>query len=112
MRLAYSAADVTVMTSAQENLPNSIMESLACGTPVVAFNVGGVPHLVEHQTNGYIAQPLSVADLSAGLLFVLSDKDRWQKLSEKARHKIESEFSSDRIAQRYMGLYGQLLSGS
>ena len=43
MRLAYSAADVTVMASAQENLPNSIMESLACGTPVVAFNVGGVP---------------------------------------------------------------------
>ena len=49
MRLAYSAADVTVMASAQENLPNSIMESFACGTPVVAFNVGGIPHLVEHQ---------------------------------------------------------------
>ena len=76
MRLAYSAADVTVMVSAQENLPNSIMESLACGTPVVAFNVGGVPHLVEHQVNGYLAQPFSIDDLSAGLSFVLSDEER------------------------------------
>ena len=111
MRLAYSAADVTVMASAQENLPNSIMESFACGTPVVAFDVGGIPHLVEHQENGYLAQPFSIEDLTAGLSFVLSDEDRWRRLSGKARGKIESDFSANQIAKQYLTLYGQLLSG-
>ncbi len=110
MRLVYSAADVTVMASAQENLPNSIMESLACGTPVVAFNVGGIPHLVEHQANGYLAQPFSIDDLSDGLSFVLSDEDRWCRLSDRARSKIESEFNAGKIARQYMTLYEQLLS--
>jgi glycosyltransferase involved in cell wall biosynthesis len=110
MRLAYSAADVTVMASAQENLPNSVMESLACGTPVVAFNVGGVPHLVEHQVNGYLAQPFSIDGLSAGLSFVLSDEERWRRLSDRARGKIEREFNADKIAQRYQALYEQLLN--
>ena len=110
MRLVYSAADVTVMASAQENLPNSIMESLACGTPVVAFNIGGVPNLVEHQVNGYLAQPFSTDDLSAGLLFVLSDEDRWRRLSYRARNKIENEFNVDKIARQYRMLYEQLLS--
>lgn len=110
MRLTYSAADVTVMASAQENLPNAIMESLACGTPVVAFKVGGIPHLVEHQANGYLAQPFSIDDLSAGLSFVLSDEDRWRGLSGRARNKIESEFNADKIARQYLTLYEQLLS--
>jgi glycosyltransferase involved in cell wall biosynthesis len=109
MRLVYSAANVTVMASAHENLPNSIMESLACGTPVVAFNIGGVPHLVEHQANGYLAQPFSIDDLSAGMSFVLSDEERWRRLSNRARDKIEREFSADKIAQRYQALYEQLL---
>jgi len=110
MRLAYSAADVTVMASAQENLPNSIMESLACGTPVVAFNVGGVQHLVEHQVNGYLAQPFSIDGLSAGMSFVLSDEERWRRLSDRARDKIVRDFNADEIAQRYQALYEQLLS--
>lgn len=112
MRLAYSAADVTVVASAQENLPNSIMESMACGTPVVAFNVGGIPHLVEHMNNGYLAQPFSPEDLAGGLSFVLSDENRWRRLSELARHKIECEFNVHHIARQYLKLYDQLLRGS
>lgn len=112
MRLAYSAADVTAVASEQENLPNSIMESLACGTPVVAFNVGGVPHLVEHRENGYLALPFSIDDFSAGLSFVLSDEDRWHRLSERAHGKITCDFNHNKIAQQYLTLYGQLLSGS
>ena len=98
------------MASAQENQPNSIMESLACGTPVVAFNVGGVPHLIEHQVNGYLAQPFSVDDLSAGLSYVLSDADRWRRLSGRAHDMIEREFNAHHIAQQYLTLYEQLLS--
>jgi len=110
MRLAYSAADVTVMASAQENLPNSIMESLACGTPVVAFNVGGVSHLVEHQENGFLAKPFSVEDMSIGISFVLSDENRWKRLSARAGSKIENEFSIHKIAQQYVMLYKRLLN--
>ncbi len=110
MRLAYSAADVTVMASAQENLPNSIMESLACGTPVVAFNVGGVSHLVEHQENGFLAKPFSVDDMSIGISFVLSDENRWKRLSARACSKIENEFSIHNIAQQYVMLYKRLLN--
>jgi glycosyltransferase involved in cell wall biosynthesis len=79
---------------------------------VVAFDVGGIPHLVEHQVNGYLAQPFSIEDLTAGLSFVLSDEDRWRRLSGKACDKIASQFSANQIAKQYLTLYGQLLSGS
>lgn len=110
MRLVYSAADVTVMASAQENLPNSVMESLACGTPVVAFNVGGVSHLIEHQENGFLAKPFSIEEMSVGISFVLSDENRWRRLSARAGRKIENEFGIHRVAQQYVTLYKRLLN--
>jgi glycosyltransferase involved in cell wall biosynthesis len=53
LSLIYSSADVFVAPSIQDNLPNTVMESLACGTPCVAFNIGGMPEMIEHQKNGY-----------------------------------------------------------
>ncbi len=106
---AYSAADVTVLPSIQENLPNAIMESMACGTPVVAFGVGGIPQLVEHGTTGYVARPEDSADLAAGLNSILSDPERQAGMGRKARLKIEREFTSAVTARRYLSLYEQLL---
>jgi glycosyltransferase involved in cell wall biosynthesis len=63
----YSAADVFVAPSLQDNLPNTVMESLACGTPVVAFDIGGMPDMIEHQKNGYLAKPYDVTDLAHGI---------------------------------------------
>ena len=69
LRLLYSAADVFVAPSIQENLANTVVESLTCGTPVVAFNIGGMPDMINHKKNGYLAKPFDAADFSNGIEF-------------------------------------------
>ncbi|MEI8121979.1 MAG: glycosyltransferase, partial [bacterium] len=109
MRQAYSAADVTVMTSLQENLPNSIMESMACGTPVAAFNIGGIPQLVVPGVTGMLAQPFDTAELAAGMESVLSDPALRDRMGRESRLKIVSEFDTEVISHRYQDLYRELL---
>ncbi|MEI7879992.1 MAG: glycosyltransferase family 4 protein [bacterium] len=105
MRQVYSAADVTVLSSIQENLPNSIMESMACGTPVVAFNIGGIPQLIDHNVNGYLAAPFEASDLAAGIQMVLSDDDNRARLSAMALKKIITTFDTRIITRQYQALY-------
>lgn len=69
--LAYNAADIMVAPSLADNLPYTIFEALACGTPVVAFNIGGIPDLVQHKMNGYLATPQNAEDLAMGIHFCL-----------------------------------------
>ena len=112
LRLVYCAADVFVLPSIQENLPNTIMEAMACGTPCVAFRQGGLPDLVEHERNGYLAQPFDPMDLARGIAWVLEDGERRRALSLEARQKIEGEFSLDEVARRYVRLYEELVEQS
>ncbi len=109
LRQAYSAADITVLSSIQENLPNSIMESMACGTPVVAFNIGGIPQLIDHNVNGYLATPYEPSELAEGLRVILSDDARRLQLSTWARTKIETTFDTGIITRQYQALYKELL---
>jgi glycosyltransferase involved in cell wall biosynthesis len=109
MVLAYSAADVTVVPSRQENLPNMVMESLACGTPAVGFRIGGVPELILHSSNGYIAEPFSTHDLAKGIGFVIEDEARHEALCISARKRVEADFNIPSIASRYAALYESLL---
>lgn len=106
--LAYSATDVFVAPSIEDNLPNTVMESLACGTPCVAFNIGGMPDLIEHKHNGYLAQPFEAEDLAKGIDWVLMDRERLSKLKEKCRAKVEAEFCQEIQAKRYLSLFKQL----
>lgn len=110
--LAYSAADVVVSPSLMENLPNTVMEAMACGTPCVAFNQGGMPDLVEHGRTGYLAQPFDVDDLAKKLGMLLEDPRQRQVMGEYSRCKVESEFSLDRVAGRYSDLYRELLEST
>ncbi|MFX0090185.1 MAG: glycosyltransferase family 4 protein [Candidatus Hodarchaeota archaeon] len=103
--MAYSAADVFVCPSIQENLSNTVMEALACGTPCVAFRIGGMPDLIEHQKTGYLAQPFQVEDLARGILWALENDNRWIKLSHNSRAKVKSEFELSKIVRRYFQLY-------
>lgn len=101
----YSAADAVVAPSMQENLSNTVMESLACGTPVVAFSVGGMPDMVDHRLNGYLATPFEPDDLAAGIMWLLEDEARHARLAEAARASAVERFALDAIAARYLALY-------
>ena len=110
LALAYSAADVFVAPSIQDNLPNTVLEAIACGTPCVAFKIGGMPDMVEHQANGYLASPFETEDLARGIGWVLEDGDRLQNLSTFARGKAEREFALEIQARRYQTLYQEILA--
>jgi glycosyltransferase involved in cell wall biosynthesis len=108
LALAYAAADVFVVPSLQDNLPNTVMEALACGTPCVGFNIGGMPDMIEHQQNGYLAQPYETEDLAQGIAWVLEDQKRGDRLSQRARAKVEQAFTLQHQAAQYFELYQSL----
>ncbi|MGH7998956.1 MAG: glycosyltransferase, partial [Brasilonema sp.] len=110
LAIAYSAADTFVLPSTQDNLPNMIMEAIACGTPCVAFNIGGMPDLIEHQKNGYLVQSFDITDLVRGIIWVLENYERSQHLSHRAREKAEQEFSLEIMAKRYWNLFSKILN--
>ena len=105
LSLVYAAADVFIAPSVQDNLPNTVMESLACGTPCVAFDIGGMPDMIEHQQNGYLAKPFDIDDLARGITWVLEDEERLQKLGSNGREKIEQNFSLEIQAYNYLSVY-------
>ena len=109
LRLAYAAADVFVFPSQQDNLPNMVLEALACGTPVVAFDVGGLPDLIDHNINGYLARPFDIQDLAHGIAWVLANPERHQTLRQAARAKAEKTFSIQRVAGLYASLFEDIL---
>jgi glycosyltransferase involved in cell wall biosynthesis len=112
LAMLYAAADVFVAPSVQDNLPNTVMEAIACGTPCVAFNIGGMPDMIDHQDSGYLARPYESADFAQGIVWVLEDADRHQKLCHQARQKAERSFPLDRQAERYNALFSELLKSA
>lgn len=104
----YSAADVFMAPSLEDNLPYTVMESLACGTPVVAFTTGGIPDMVEHKANGYLADYRSSEDLAAGIRWVFGHPER-ERLRLNARECVVNNFSERQIAKRHVELYHSLL---
>jgi glycosyltransferase involved in cell wall biosynthesis len=100
----YSVADVFVAPSRQENLSNAVMESLSCGTPVVAFNIGGMKDMIVHCENGYLATPFDTDDLMGGIAFCLEHPE----LREKAREYVVQNFNMELIGQKYSEIYGTM----
>lgn len=105
----YSAADVMLVPSLQESFGQTASESLACGTPVVAFNSTGLKDIVDHQQNGYLAKPYEVDDFAKGIAWVLENEQRSEKLSFYARKKAEQEFTLELQARRYSALFQEIL---
>ncbi len=106
----YAAADIFVAPSLQDNLPNTVVEAIACGTPCAAFKIGGMPEIIEHQQNGYLAQPFEIEDLARGIVWILEDQERHRQLSDRAREKAEQEFTQELQAHRYASVYAELWS--
>ncbi len=111
LAVVYAAADVFVSPSTQENLSNTVVEALACGIPCVTFNIGGMSDIIEHQQNGYLAQPDEIEDFARGIAWVLEDKERHQKLCDRARQKAEQTFSLERQARLYSSLFAEIVKG-
>ncbi|TWI99886.1 glycosyltransferase involved in cell wall biosynthesis [Mucilaginibacter frigoritolerans] len=105
----YSMADVFVSSAIEDNLPNTIMEALACGTPVVAFNTGGIPDMVEHKENGYLAEFKSATDFAAGIHYVLTT-DKKGELAVSARDKVLNTFTNEIVAAQYIAVYQSILT--
>ena len=110
LTLCYNAADVFVTPSLQDNLPNTIMESLSCGTPVVGFDVGGIPDMIEDKENGYLADYRSADDLSEGITWVLGDQEKLKELGQRAREKVLDSYTYENVGKQYLALYHSLLS--
>jgi glycosyltransferase involved in cell wall biosynthesis len=106
--LAYAAADVFLAPSMEDNLPNTVMEALSCGTPCVAFNIGGMSDMIDHQKNGYLADAFDEDDLAMGIRWVLADENRRRSLGDAARKKVVAEYGFEPIARRHVRLYEEL----
>ena len=106
---AYQAASLFVVPSLEDNLPNTVMESLACGTPVVGFRTGGIPEMVRHQSTGFMATQHSVEELVEGINWVLFRSD-YEQISRNAAEFVVNNFSEKIIAKHYLSVYQDLLS--
>lgn len=104
----YSAADVFIAPSLEDNLPNTVMESLACATPVVAFKTGGIPDMVRHLENGYLAEYKSAEDLATGIEWLYHDEHA-PEIQKEARRSILMHFSEAVVADQHLQLYQELL---
>ncbi len=110
LSLAYSAADLFVCPSLEDNLPNTILESFACGTPVVGFNVGGIPDMVRPGQTGWLAERNDSAALHAAIQTASTElKTRGGEISQRCRAVVEKEYSLERQGRRYEEVYRQML---
>ena len=103
----YNAIDLYVTPSLEENLPTTIMEAMACGVPCVGFNVGGIPEMIDHLHNGYVAEYKSAEDFANGIHWALSEGE-YASLSEEACRKAVSSYSESAIAKRYIDVYNKI----
>jgi glycosyltransferase involved in cell wall biosynthesis len=115
---AYSAANAFVLPSLEDNLPNTVMEALACATPVIAFNIGGVPEMVEHQKNGYLADFQEPNALAMGIFWLYEQyhnslinsnlDDLYGQICQNARQKVITDFNEKVVSERYYEVYEQV----
>jgi glycosyltransferase involved in cell wall biosynthesis len=109
LRLLYAAADVFVIPSRQDNLPNTGLEAHACGTPVVAFATGGLVDIIDNQITGVLAKPFDPLSLAAAIRWVLEDPQRRWQLGQAARQRAERLWDPERVAGLYADVYRQAL---
>ncbi len=107
--IAYSAADLFIFPTRADNLPLVLQESLACGTPIVSFKIGGVPDIVRPGLTGYLAQPEDTQDFSNGIVQLLEDHEQRDRMAKNCRAIALEEYPLELQAQRYLELYRQVL---
>ena len=109
LSVVYSAADVFVIPSLQESFGQTVIESMACGTPVVGFDAGGIPDMVRPGLTGQLAPVGDTAALAAAIRQVLADPDR-DRMGRTARQVAVDEYALPLQASRYRDLYESVLN--
>lgn len=104
----YNAVDVFVIPSLEDNLPNTVMESMACGTPVVGFDVGGIPEMIVHKQTGYVAEYKNSMDLMRGIFWVLFEAGE-KNLREHSVKRVRNLYGETVVAKQYISIYSELL---
>jgi glycosyltransferase involved in cell wall biosynthesis len=108
LNLVYNSADLFVTPSLQDNLPNTLMEALATGTPCVGFKIGGIPEMIDHQKNGYLAEHTSSKSLADGLFWGLENSSN-PDLRKAAIEKVNQNYAEPIVAAQYLALYERAL---
>ena len=109
LALHYAAADAFLIPSLEDNLPYTVMESMSCGTPVIAFTTGGIPDMVRHEHSGYLATYRSSVSFTDGMEWIIKHPER-DKLNQQARQTIMDSFSEEVIAKKHIEVYQRLVS--
>lgn len=107
----YRAADLLAVPSRQENLPNMISEAMACGTPCVAFDVGGVGDQISPRETGCLATPFEVGSFAAEVAWLCEDSDNRHNLAENARRHAVAHLALERVARQHLELYRRIIAG-
>ena len=107
--LIYSAADLFVLPTLEDNLPNTALEALACGIPIAAFNAGGVSEIVRDGIEGRLVARGDVAGLRQAICDMLSEPDTLREMGARARQRATQEFTLELQARRYLELYEKLV---
>jgi glycosyltransferase involved in cell wall biosynthesis len=110
LRQIYSAADLFLISSLEDNQPNTVLEAMACGTPVVGFKAGGIPEMVEEGKTGLLAPRGNVTELARAIEFLLDHEQERLEMAARARKRVEDFFARDRQVQNYLNLYSRLVA--
>jgi glycosyltransferase involved in cell wall biosynthesis len=109
LSIIYSAADLFVIPSLQDNLPNTVLEAMACGVPVVGFAIGGIPDMIRREVNGLLVTSSDVAALYAAITDLVKDPARREEMGVNCRRIAVEEYSLELQARRYSELYKSLI---
>ena len=103
----YNAIDILAIPSLQDNLPNTVMEAMACGVPCIGFNVGGIPEMIDHLHNGYVAEYKNVSDFATGIHWLLTEGE-YDILSREAARKAVNTYGENSVAMKYISIYNRM----
>lgn len=112
LALLYAASDLFVTPSTQDNYPNTLLEAMACGLPCIGFRIGGIPEIINHGVNGFLASPFSTDELvkyMALLLISAQSNIISNDMRKSARKSAEDRNAEHLFAQRMMAIFDSML---
>jgi glycosyltransferase involved in cell wall biosynthesis len=108
IRLVYAASDLFILPSLQDNLPNTVLEAMSCGTPVIGSKVGGIPDMIQDGVSGYLVEPNDSQELAETIVSVIFETGRLERMGRSCRQQVEAEYKLSTQAKRYLALYQEL----